>query len=74
MTTLIYGAEYVDAKMAAMKAHETQISLDGPLFALSDNLGLQIWGDEYYTLVKGTKSEPFDSLGRETDLTSGITL
>jgi hypothetical protein len=25
-------------------------------------------------LVKGTKSEPFDSLGRETDLTSGITL
>ena len=66
--------EYVDAKMAAMKAHETQISLDGPFFALSNNLGLQIWGDEYYTLVKGTKSGPFDAKGRETDLTSGITL
>jgi len=74
VTTLIDGNKYVDAKMAAMKAHETQISLDGPFFALSDNLGLQIWGDEYYTLVKGAKSEPFDSLGRETDLTSGITL
>mgnify|MGYP003842241557 CR=1 FL=1 len=74
VTTLIDGSQYVDAKMAAMKAHETQISLDGPFFALSDNLGLQIWGDEYYTLVKGTKSEPFDSHGRETDLTSGITL
>jgi N-acetyl-1-D-myo-inositol-2-amino-2-deoxy-alpha-D-glucopyranoside deacetylase len=74
VTTLIDGSEYVDAKLAAMKAHETQISLDGPFFALSNNLGLQIWGDEYYTLVKGTKSEPFDSQGRETDLTSGITV
>jgi N-acetyl-1-D-myo-inositol-2-amino-2-deoxy-alpha-D-glucopyranoside deacetylase len=55
-----------------MKAHETQIALDGPFFALSNNLGLQIWGDEYYTLVKGTKSAPFDSNGREIDLTSGV--
>ncbi len=72
VTTLIDGAEYVDSKMAAMKAHETQIALDGPFFALSNNLGLQIWGDEYYTLVKGTKSAPFDSNGREIDLTSGV--
>jgi N-acetyl-1-D-myo-inositol-2-amino-2-deoxy-alpha-D-glucopyranoside deacetylase len=48
--------------------------LDGPFFALSNNLGLQIWGDEYYTLVKGDKTGPFDAQGRETDLTSGITL
>ncbi len=74
VTTLIDGVKYVDAKLAAMKAHETQISVDGPFFALSNNLGLQIWGDEYYTLVRGKKSEPFDALGRETDLTSGITL
>jgi len=74
VTTLIDGVIYVDAKLAAMKAHETQISVDGPFFALSNNLGLQIWGDEYYTLVKGKKSGPFDALGRETDLTSGITL
>jgi len=72
VTTLIDGGAYVDMKMAAMKAHETQISLDGPFFALSNNLGLQIWGDEYYTLVKGEKCEPFDSKGREIDLTSGI--
>jgi N-acetyl-1-D-myo-inositol-2-amino-2-deoxy-alpha-D-glucopyranoside deacetylase len=74
VTTLIDGSDYVDAKMAAMKAHETQIALDGPFFALSNNLGLQIWGDEYYTLVKGTKSQPFDEHGREMDLTSGVTL
>ena len=74
VTTLINGAAYVDSKMAAMKAHETQIALDGPFFALSDNLGMQIWGDEYYTLVKGVRSAPFDSAGREIDLTSGVVL
>ena len=72
VTTLIDGGAYVDNKMAAMKAHETQIALDGPFFALSNNLGLQIWGDEYYTLVKGEKTGPFDSHSRETDLTSGV--
>ena len=74
VTTLIDGGDYVDNKMEAMKAHQTQISLDGPFFALSNNLGLQIWGDEYYTLVKGDKTGPFDSQGRETDLTSGVIL
>jgi N-acetyl-1-D-myo-inositol-2-amino-2-deoxy-alpha-D-glucopyranoside deacetylase len=74
VTTLINGSDYVESKMAAMKAHETQIALDGPFFALSNNLGMQIWGNEYYTLVKGTKSAPFDSNGRETDLTSGVVL
>ena len=74
VTSLIDGNSYVDAKMAAMKAHQTQISLDGPFFALSNNLGLQVWGHEYYTLVKGEKSAPFDSNGRESDLLSGVTL
>ena len=74
VTTLIDGNEFVQAKMDAMKAHETQIALDGPFFALSNNLGLQVWGHEYYTLVKGNKSAPFDSSGRESDLTSGVQL
>ena len=74
VTTLIDGKEFVAAKMAAMKAHETQIALDGAFFALSDNLGLQIWAHEYYTLVRGEKSSPFDDQGREIDLTSGIIL
>jgi N-acetyl-1-D-myo-inositol-2-amino-2-deoxy-alpha-D-glucopyranoside deacetylase len=74
VTSLIDGNSYVDAKMAAMKAHHTQIALDGPFFALSNNLGLQVWGHEYYTLVKGEKSAPFDANGRESDLLSGINL
>lgn len=74
VTTLIDGNAYVDQKMAAMRAHATQIAVDGPFFALSNNLGLQVWGHEYYTVVRGEKSEPFDSTGRESDLFSGITL
>ena len=74
VTTLIDGGAYVNNKMDAMKAHETQIAMDGPFFALSNNLGLQIWGDEYYTLVQGTKAEPFNDQGRETDLFAGVIL
>jgi len=74
VTTLIDGNSQVEKKMAAMKAHVTQISTDGPFFALSNNLGLQVWGDEYYTLVRGEKSGPFDGNGRERDLFAGIKL
>ena len=71
---LIDGNKYVDKKMDAMRAHATQISVDGPFFALSDNVGLQIWGNEYYTLVRGAKAEPIDEQGREIDLFAGIAL
>jgi N-acetyl-1-D-myo-inositol-2-amino-2-deoxy-alpha-D-glucopyranoside deacetylase len=74
VTTLIDGNSQVEKKMAAMKAHVTQISTDGPFFALSNNLGLQVWGDEYYTLVRGEKAEPFDENGRERDIFAGVKL
>jgi len=69
---LIDGAEYVNLKMDAMRAHGTQIAVDGPFFALSNNLGLEIWGNEFYTLVKGLKAEPFTAQGFESDLFAGI--
>jgi N-acetyl-1-D-myo-inositol-2-amino-2-deoxy-alpha-D-glucopyranoside deacetylase len=68
VTTLIDGTAFIDAKMKAMAAHPTQIELDGPFFALSNNLGNQVWGHEYYTLVKGEKSSKLDNKGREEDL------
>lgn len=74
VTTVIDGNKFVDAKMEAMKAHKTQIALDGPFFALSNNLGLQVWGNEYYRLIKGNKSKPFNKEGREIDLFAGIAL
>lgn len=72
VTTVVDGGSFVEKKMAAMKAHSTQISVDGPFFALSNNLGLQVFGNEYYTLVHGEKSGPFDDQGRETDIFAGI--
>lgn len=72
VTALVDGTPQIEAKMAAMRAHPTQIALDGPFFALSNNLGNQVWGHEYYTLVKGEKSEPFDEQDRESDLFAGV--
>ena len=72
VTTVVNAPEYVPQKLEAMKAHATQISVDGPFFALSNNLGLSVWGDEYYTLVKGEKAAPFDSNGRELDIFAGV--
>lgn len=74
VTTVIHAPNQVDKKMAAMKAHATQISLDGPFFALSNNLGVQVFGDEYYTLVRGEKSGPFNNRNLEQDLFAGVTL
>ena len=74
VTTKIHAPNQVSKKMAAMKEHATQISLDGPFFALSNNLGVQVFGDEYYTLVKGEKHPPFNNDNLETDLFAGIAL
>ena len=71
---MVDGNAYVEQKMDAMRAHATQIEVDGPFFALSNNLGLQVWGHEYYTLVKGDKHEPLDAKGYESDIFAGIEL
>ncbi|MFM1757767.1 MAG: hypothetical protein RL193_344 [Actinomycetota bacterium] len=72
VSAVIHAPNQVDKKMAAMKAHATQITLDGPFFALSNNLGVQVFGDEYYTLVKGVKSAPLSKDNLEIDLFAGI--
>lgn len=72
VTTCIDGDEFVDAKGAALAAHATQISTDGPFFALSNNLGQRTWGVEYYRLMSGETGGPLDADGRETDLFGGL--
>lgn len=72
VTTVVSNESLVELKMAAMKAHATQITVDGPFFALSNNLGVKVWGQEFYSLVYGKKSGPFDSEGRETDIFAGL--
>jgi N-acetyl-1-D-myo-inositol-2-amino-2-deoxy-alpha-D-glucopyranoside deacetylase len=62
---------YVGQKMDAMAAYPTQITTDGPFFALSNNVGDTAWGVEYYRLVKGTPG-PRGEDGLETDLFAGL--
>ncbi len=72
ITAVVEGMDHVEAKLAAMRAHATQITVDGPFFALSNNLGNQVWGLEHYRLVQGTPGTERDADGRETDLFAGI--
>jgi len=71
LDAVIDGTDYVEAKMAAMKAHATQIQVDGPFFALSNNLGSKAWGEEFFRLAKGTKG-PMGERGFEDDLFAGL--
>ncbi|MBW5486861.1 N-acetyl-1-D-myo-inositol-2-amino-2-deoxy-alpha-D-glucopyranoside deacetylase [Streptomyces bambusae] len=61
---------YVAAKAAAMRAHATQIAVDGPFFALSNDLAQPLFAREYYELVVG---DPGAAAGeRERDLFAGV--
>jgi N-acetyl-1-D-myo-inositol-2-amino-2-deoxy-alpha-D-glucopyranoside deacetylase len=83
VTTEIDAREHVGAKLEAMRAHATQISVDPPWFALSNGIGQQAFGVEHYILRRGVPGppgpgapveaggigEPYD---REDDLFAGI--
>ncbi|MFE5735127.1 N-acetyl-1-D-myo-inositol-2-amino-2-deoxy-alpha-D-glucopyranoside deacetylase [Streptomyces sp. NPDC056528] len=63
--------EQAARKRAAMAAHATQVAVDGPFFALSNDLGQPILTTEYYELVRGVPGAPEGE--RETDLFAGVT-
>lgn len=65
------GNAFAEVKMDAMKAHATQITLDGPFFALSNNVGNQVWGIEHFRLAKGELG-PVGESGLEEDLFAGL--
>jgi len=64
VTTRIDGGAYFGQKLAAMRAHATQITVSAPFFALSDSVRRRASGTEYYTLLAG----PHVPGDRETDL------
>jgi N-acetyl-1-D-myo-inositol-2-amino-2-deoxy-alpha-D-glucopyranoside deacetylase len=72
VSTEVDGCERVEAKLAAMRAYPTQISVDGPFFALSNNVGQRAWGIEYFRLVRGAPGPANGQDGRETDLFAGL--
>jgi len=72
LTAVVDGQDFVEAKLEAMRAHATQIAVDGPFFALSNNLGNQVWGLEYYRIAKGTPGPIDPATGLESDLFAGL--
>jgi N-acetyl-1-D-myo-inositol-2-amino-2-deoxy-alpha-D-glucopyranoside deacetylase len=73
VTAAVDGRGFVTEKDAAMRSHPTQIMVDGPFFALSNNLGLEVLGIEYYRLVRGERG-PAGAVpnGWEDDLFAGL--
>ncbi|WP_431876323.1 N-acetyl-1-D-myo-inositol-2-amino-2-deoxy-alpha-D-glucopyranoside deacetylase [Amycolatopsis sacchari] len=66
ITTTIDIRPYLDRKIAALRAHATQVTVDPPEFALSNGVPQPIGEEEYFTLVKGPRE------GAETDLFGGL--
>ncbi|MEV7428216.1 MULTISPECIES: N-acetyl-1-D-myo-inositol-2-amino-2-deoxy-alpha-D-glucopyranoside deacetylase [unclassified Nocardioides] len=67
----IDATDFVDRKMAALKAYPTQVTTDGPFFALSNNVGATAWGLEFYRIAKGQQG-PVGEDGLESDLFAGL--
>lgn len=70
ITTVINAPDYLDVKMEALAAHRTQVTVDGGFFALSNNLGSEVMGSEYYRLVRGAAVRGVGEY--ETDLFAGV--
>ncbi|RAJ41256.1 N-acetyl-1-D-myo-inositol-2-amino-2-deoxy-alpha-D-glucopyranoside deacetylase [Kitasatospora sp. SolWspMP-SS2h] len=68
VTTVLDNAAHAGAKAAAMRAHATQITVDGRHFALSNGLGQPLLATEYYELVRGAPGPG----APETDLFAGV--
>jgi N-acetyl-1-D-myo-inositol-2-amino-2-deoxy-alpha-D-glucopyranoside deacetylase len=72
VTTEVDGGAFATQKDAAMRAHPTQILVDGPFFALSNNLGLELAAVEHYRLVHGQRGPGSGPHGWEDDLFAGL--
>ncbi|MDT0453303.1 N-acetyl-1-D-myo-inositol-2-amino-2-deoxy-alpha-D-glucopyranoside deacetylase [Streptomyces hesseae] len=69
VTAAVDTSAHAERKAAAMRAHATQIAVDGPFFALSNDLGQPLFPTEYYRLVRGGSGAAPGA--REDDLFAG---
>ncbi len=73
VTTVLDGRSFEPAKMAALRAHASQVETDGVFFAMAEQLGPDAMGREFYRLVKGrAQPDPAHPAGWETDLFAGL--
>jgi N-acetyl-1-D-myo-inositol-2-amino-2-deoxy-alpha-D-glucopyranoside deacetylase len=68
----IDGSGYADSKMAALRAHATQIPATSWLFSLAGNFGEEFMGVEHYLLAKGERGPGSGPNGWEEDLFAGL--
>lgn len=72
VTTKFEGESFLPQKLAALRAHQTQLIIHGDLFKFSNRFATRVSGTEYYIRVKGESASPYDDKGRETDLFAGV--
>ena len=66
------ATEMGEAKIAALRAHATQIPESSWLYALAGDFGNEFMGVEYYTLAAGERGPGAGPRGWETDLFAGL--
>jgi N-acetyl-1-D-myo-inositol-2-amino-2-deoxy-alpha-D-glucopyranoside deacetylase len=73
VSTEICANSFLAAKLAALKAHATQIAVDGPFFEAAGLVRMRTLGTEYYTLLSHPDAMATGSRrqGREDDLFYG---
>jgi N-acetyl-1-D-myo-inositol-2-amino-2-deoxy-alpha-D-glucopyranoside deacetylase len=72
VTTQVDGSAFAAEKDAALRAHATQISVQGPFFALSNHFGREVLCFEHYILVRGERGSGGGENGWEQDLFGGL--
>jgi len=71
VTTRVDGREYEPRKLAALRAHETQIEAESEFFTMAEMIGPDAMGVEFFRLVRGVPG-PLGPDGFEADLFAGL--
>ncbi len=77
ITTTVDATAHLPAKLAAMRAHATQITVSEPFYALSDHVGHVARGTEHFVLaqprgvITQRESDVFDGLQTDLDTPNG---
>ena len=72
VTTCVDASDHLVAKVAAMRAHATQIAVREPFYALSDGVGQVLRGTEWYVRADAPRQEHPMLTERESDLFDGV--
>lgn len=67
VTTRIDSRAFVDRKMAAMRAHRSQIAAASVFFSLPEEMTAESWGVEYFILARGELGTLLDADGKESE-------